>query len=99
MAELDDGRRGWLGGLLRPRVADHGTRVLAFPPPVAVAAAAAPQAASYRGNRTSTTKYTLLSFLPKSLFEQYRCVARGRRLVSGRSQQLQGWPARSSPCR
>jgi hypothetical protein len=28
--------------------------------------------AGYRGNRTSTTKYTLLSFLPKSLFEQYR---------------------------
>lgn len=26
----------------------------------------------YRGNSTSTTKYTLLTFLPKSLFEQYR---------------------------
>ncbi|KIY92398.1 hypothetical protein MNEG_15566, partial [Monoraphidium neglectum] len=26
----------------------------------------------YRGNSTRTTKYTLLSFLPKSLFEQYR---------------------------
>jgi len=27
----------------------------------------------YRGNRTSTTKYSLLTFLPKALFEQYRC--------------------------
>ena len=27
----------------------------------------------HRGNHTSTTKYTLLTFLPKSLFEQYRC--------------------------
>jgi len=26
----------------------------------------------YPGNRTSTTKYTLVTFLPKALFEQYR---------------------------
>lgn len=28
----------------------------------------------YKGNYTSTTKYNLLTFLPKALFEQYRCV-------------------------
>lgn len=26
----------------------------------------------YRGNYASTTKYTLLTYLPKALFEQYR---------------------------
>jgi hypothetical protein len=29
---------------------------------------------SLRGNRTSTTKYNLLTFLPKALFEQFRCA-------------------------
>eukprot|EP00879_Flechtneria_rotunda_P025858 GHRR01027511.1.p1 GENE.GHRR01027511.1~~GHRR01027511.1.p1 ORF type:complete len:483 (+),score=131.33 GHRR01027511.1:452-1900(+) len=29
----------------------------------------------YAGNRTTTTKYNLLTFIPKSLFEQYRRVA------------------------
>ncbi|KAG2438842.1 hypothetical protein HXX76_005382 [Chlamydomonas incerta] len=29
----------------------------------------------YRGNYASTTKYTLLTYLPKALFEQYRRVA------------------------
>jgi hypothetical protein len=27
---------------------------------------------SYAGNQTTTTKYSLLTFIPKSLFEQYR---------------------------
>ena len=27
---------------------------------------------SYPGNYTSTTKFTLLTFLPKALYEQYR---------------------------
>jgi hypothetical protein len=27
---------------------------------------------SYAGNKTTTTKYSLLTFIPKSLFEQYR---------------------------
>jgi hypothetical protein len=27
---------------------------------------------NYRGNRTTTTKYNALTFLPKALFEQYR---------------------------
>jgi hypothetical protein len=26
----------------------------------------------YTGNKTTTTKYNLLTFIPKSLFEQYR---------------------------
>ncbi|WIA12055.1 hypothetical protein OEZ85_012134 [Tetradesmus obliquus] len=30
---------------------------------------------SYAGNKTTTTKYSLLTFIPKSLFEQYRRVA------------------------
>lgn len=29
----------------------------------------------YDGNYTSTTKYNLLTFIPKALFEQYRRVA------------------------
>lgn len=28
----------------------------------------------YCGNQTTTTKYNLLTFIPKSLFEQYRCA-------------------------
>jgi hypothetical protein len=28
----------------------------------------------YTGNKTTTTKYNLLTFIPKSLFEQYRWV-------------------------
>lgn len=43
-------------------------RLVYFPPE--------PQHASeqqgYAGNRTTTTKYSLLTFLPKALFEQYR---------------------------
>jgi hypothetical protein len=27
---------------------------------------------NYRGNRTTTTKYSPLTFFPKALFEQYR---------------------------
>ncbi|KAG9449952.1 hypothetical protein H6P81_009917 [Aristolochia fimbriata] len=30
---------------------------------------------NYRGNSVSTTKYTILNFIPKSLFEQFRRVA------------------------
>jgi hypothetical protein len=29
-------------------------------------------ALAYKGNHARTTKYTLVSFLPKALFEQYR---------------------------
>jgi uncharacterized protein YvpB len=29
----------------------------------------------YKGNYTSTTKYNLLTFFPKALFEQYRWAA------------------------
>lgn len=31
-----------------------------------------PKKEHYAGNRTTTTKYNLLTFIPKSLFEQYR---------------------------
>lgn len=31
-----------------------------------------PQHAEYLGNHTTTSKYNLLTFLPKALFEQYR---------------------------
>lgn len=27
----------------------------------------------FKGNGTSTTKYNVFTYLPKSLFEQYRC--------------------------
>jgi len=30
------------------------------------------QQKKYCGNKTTTTKYNLLTFIPKSLFEQYR---------------------------
>jgi hypothetical protein len=29
----------------------------------------------YSGNQTTTTKYNLITFFPKSLFEQYRCAS------------------------
>lgn len=38
---------------------------------------------NYGGNYVSTTKYTLASFLPKSLFEQFRRVANFYFLVTG----------------
>jgi len=38
---------------------------------------------SYPLNEVSTTKYTLATFLPKSLFEQFRRVANFYFLVSG----------------
>lgn len=44
-------------------------RVVRFPPPAHLHAR---QRQHYCGNRTTTTKYSLLTFLPKSLFEQYR---------------------------
>lgn len=31
----------------------------------------------FKGNRVSTTKYNLLTYLPKALYEQYRQAARG----------------------
>jgi len=34
-----------------------------------------PKGAKVRGNHVTTAKYNLLSFLPKSLFEQYRRAA------------------------
>eukprot|EP00882_Tetradesmus_deserticola_P016654 GHRQ01017795.1.p2 GENE.GHRQ01017795.1~~GHRQ01017795.1.p2 ORF type:complete len:115 (-),score=17.65 GHRQ01017795.1:189-533(-) len=43
-------------------------RVVKFPPGEQLHAAEK----SYAGNRTTTTKYSLLTFIPKSLFEQYR---------------------------
>lgn len=41
------------------------------------------QIRNYIGNYISTTKYTLATFLPKSLFEQFRRVANFYFLVSG----------------
>ena len=35
-------------------------------------------AGSTRNNRTSTSKYNVITFLPKALFEQYRCDMQGR---------------------
>lgn len=75
---MEDGRLGGtlLATLLRRGPAEQA-RVVAFPTgaplPTPGPAHSGPR---YRGNRTSTTKYTLLSFLPKALFEQYRCGAR-----------------------
>ena len=100
----EERRQGWLGRLLGRAPAETGPRVVAFPaapqsggarctrrrPPAAGGGGAAPAPAP-RGNATTTTKYTLLSFLPKSLFEQYRRgaaqAARGR----ARRQQCSGF--------
>jgi hypothetical protein len=71
--------RGLRARLLRRRKAEQAPRTVAVPhaPPHGhgphLHHGGQPR---YRGNRTCTTKYTLLTFLPKSLFEQYRC---GRR--------------------
>ena len=61
---------------LRARLRRHAregnaeTRLVQIPPhPKALLHKKGP-----KGNRTSTTKYTWYSFLPKALFEQYRCV-------------------------
>ncbi len=41
----------------------------------------------YANNETSTTKYNLLTFLPKALFEQYRfCCDDARRRLSPSNQ-------------
>lgn len=75
--ELVEGgqRRGWRDrlGLRRRRV--EAMRVVSFPHAAHSLLHPHGGQPNYRGNRTSTTKYTLLSFLPKALFEQYRCGA------------------------
>lgn len=74
----DEGqRKRWsLSRLLGRSKAEQGPRIVthaagAAPPHTLLHPLGGPQR-RYRGNRTSTTKYTLLTFLPKSLFEQYR---------------------------
>jgi hypothetical protein len=71
------GRRSLRSRLLRRRKGEQGARVVCFPHHAAPHTLLHPHGGQlkYRGNRTSTTKYTLLTFLPKSLFEQYRCGA------------------------
>lgn len=39
----------------------------------------------YCGNQTTTTKYNLLTFMPKSLFEQYRWVMNFPWMVSDKA--------------
>ena len=53
---------------------------------------------NYVGNYVSTTKYTLASFVPKSLFEQFRRVANIYFLITGClfSTQLAPYSASSS---
>lgn len=73
----EEGPPAWLARLFGSRAAPPGPRLVAFPrcggahARVTCTGSAAPRA-NYAGNHTSTTKYTLLTFLPKSLFEQYR---------------------------
>lgn len=43
----------------------HADRVVVHP-------AITEEQRKYVGNKTTTTKYNLLTFIPKSLFEQYR---------------------------
>lgn len=43
----------------------HADRVVAHP-------GITEEQRKYVGNKTTTTKYNLLTFIPKSLFEQYR---------------------------
>jgi hypothetical protein len=54
---------------LRQRRKQQPDRVVAHPQELGD-----PQSRRYCGNQTTTTKYNLLTFIPKSLFEQYRCV-------------------------
>jgi hypothetical protein len=56
----------------------------------------------FKGNGTSTTKYNLLTYFPKALFEQYRCGARlaARSAGAGAGARLKGHlphPAGASP--
>ncbi|GBF89503.1 phospholipid-transporting ATPase [Raphidocelis subcapitata] len=67
--------RGWRARLLRRKRAKEDTRVVSFPHAPHSLLHPHGRQPHYRGNSTSTTKYTPFTFLPKSLFEQYRRVA------------------------
>jgi hypothetical protein len=71
---LDDVQQkpSWKARLLGRRRADQA-RVVSFPPGQHTLLHPNGRQPRYHGNRTRTTKYTLVSFLPKALFEQYRC--------------------------
>lgn len=71
----DPQRLGWRARLFGRRRRVEQMRVVMFPHAAHTLRHPHGGQPSYRGNRTSTTKYTLLSFLPKALFEQYRRVA------------------------
>ncbi|KAG2453311.1 hypothetical protein HYH02_001535 [Chlamydomonas schloesseri] len=63
---------GWFGGRGGPAVATEAHRHI----PLGTSLETEEHLAGhYRGNYASTTKYTLLTYLPKALFEQYRRVA------------------------
>ena len=66
--------RGWRARLLRRKRAKEDTRVVSFPHAPHSLLHPHGRQPHYRGNSTSTTKYTPFTFLPKSLFEQYRWV-------------------------
>eukprot|EP00898_Chlorokybus_atmophyticus_P002240 jgi/Chlat1/3016/Chrsp201S03282 len=78
-----DNKRGWLGGLtqggklrLRPkRSYERRSEAPLRDIPLQFQQQAGKQPKQFIDNRIRTTKYTILTFLPKALFEQYRRVA------------------------
>ena len=75
MKGLEEGaarRRGWRARLLRRKPREPETRVVVFPHAPHTLRHPHGGQPHYRATRTSTTKYTPFTFLPKSLFEQYR---------------------------
>lgn len=67
MAGLDGKQASGCCGLFRWRQkhGQHTERIVAHP-------VIGEEQRKYCGNKTTTTKYNLLTFIPKSLFEQYR---------------------------
>jgi hypothetical protein len=70
MGDLEEGRQPGCASSILARTRkkkDLPPRVVEFPP-----SPGDNFIKHYKGNKTTTTKYTLLTFLPKALFEQYR---------------------------
>jgi hypothetical protein len=90
--------RGWRARLLRRKRAREEMRVVSFPHAPHTLLHPRGREPHYRDNRTSTTKYTPFTFLPKSLFEQYRCGRGGAARPKTPLRASRRWPF-SGPCR
>ncbi len=76
MADIEEGRpTGWLTNLRSAwarKAEERSTRVVTVPHRHDQKLRERLGEQHFRGNKTTTTKYNLITFLPKSLFEQYR---------------------------